>query len=33
MQDTLSLFLRKNSINLPHVNNLYLDSLFGYGSY
>ncbi|MEO0870258.1 MAG: DUF2811 domain-containing protein [Cyanobacteria bacterium J06642_11] len=29
MQAALSLFLMQNGTNLPHVNRLYLDSLFG----
>ena len=29
MQAALSLFLLQNGINKPHVNSLYLDSLFG----
>ena len=29
MQAALSLFLMQNGINQPHVNKLYLDSLFG----
>lgn len=29
MQAALSLFLLQNGINQPHVNSLYLDSLFG----
>ncbi|MEM6518919.1 MAG: DUF2811 domain-containing protein [Cyanobacteria bacterium P01_C01_bin.70] len=29
MQAALSLFLMQNGVNQPHVNSLYLDSLFG----
>ena len=29
MQAALSLFLMQNGVNQPHVNQLYLDSLFG----
>ncbi|MEO0434140.1 MAG: DUF2811 domain-containing protein [Cyanobacteria bacterium J06656_5] len=29
MQAALSLFLLQNGVNKPHVNSLYLDSLFG----
>ena len=29
MQAALSLFLLQNGVNQPHVNSLYLDSLFG----
>lgn len=29
MQASLSLFLMQNGANQPHVNRLYLDSLFG----
>ena len=29
MQAALSLFLMQNGVNQPHVNKLYLDSLFG----
>lgn len=29
MQAALSLFLLRNGVNQPHVNSLYLDSLFG----
>ncbi|NEP63813.1 MAG: DUF2811 domain-containing protein [Symploca sp. SIO2G7] len=29
MQAALSLFLMQNGMNQPHVNRLYLDSLFG----
>ncbi len=29
MQAALSLFLMQNGVNHPHVNRLYLDSLFG----
>ncbi|MEM7792960.1 MAG: DUF2811 domain-containing protein [Cyanobacteria bacterium P01_C01_bin.118] len=29
MQASLSLFLMQNGMNQPHVNRLYLDSLFG----
>ncbi len=29
MQAALSLFLLQNGVNHPHVNSLYLDSLFG----
>ena len=30
MQAALSLFLMQNGVNQPHVNSLYLDSLFGF---
>ena len=30
MQASLSLFLMQNGVNQPHVNSLYLDSLFSY---
>lgn len=29
MQAALSLFLLQNGVNQPHINSLYLDSLFG----
>ncbi|MEN8444088.1 MAG: DUF2811 domain-containing protein [Cyanobacteria bacterium J06555_13] len=29
MQAALSLFLMQNGVNQPHINSLYLDSLFG----
>ncbi|EKV03472.1 Protein of unknown function (DUF2811) [Leptolyngbya sp. PCC 7375] len=29
MQAALSLFLLQNGVNQPHINRLYLDSLFG----
>lgn len=29
LQASLSLFLLQNGVNQPHVNSLYLDSLFG----
>ena len=29
MQAALSLFLMQNGVNQPHVNRLYMDSLFG----
>ncbi|MEM8544370.1 MAG: DUF2811 domain-containing protein [Cyanobacteria bacterium P01_H01_bin.119] len=32
MQAALSLFLMQNGVNQPHVNSLYLDSLFGYAA-
>ena len=32
MQAALSLFLLQNGVNQPHVNSLYLDSLFGYAA-
>ncbi len=32
MQAALSLFLMQNGMNQPHVNRLYLDSLFGYAA-
>ncbi|MGD1853080.1 MAG: DUF2811 domain-containing protein [Leptolyngbyaceae cyanobacterium] len=32
MQAALSLFLMQNGINQPHINSLYLDSLFGCAS-
>lgn len=32
MQAALSLFLLQNGMNQPHVNSLYLDSLFGYAA-
>lgn len=30
MQAALSLFLLQNGMSQPHINSLYLDSLFGY---
>lgn len=30
MQAALSLFLMQNGVNQPHINKLYLDSLFGH---
>ena len=32
MQAALSLFLMQNGVNQPHVNSLYLDSLFDYAA-
>ncbi|MEA5467195.1 DUF2811 domain-containing protein [Leptothoe sp. PORK10 BA2] len=32
MQAALSLFLMQNGVNQPHVNSLYLDSLFGFAA-